>query len=379
MMKRWMAFVMVLCLTMSFVPAALAAYTAGEYMQYEVKNGSIDVQGKYKGNFINTTYANNGYKSWVSKELNGADLDFEADFINNGRYVRLSYSVTAGDTEIQDGKFGIFADIQVGANDSAAIETIRDGNRVIGISMIDSTSGAQFSLYFRDAIGVPVNADTHWFGLYSDRIDNVFNALNSVTASEIGYYGADYQSYYGADSGLAVSWQNINLAPGESRTFSIIVGAGAAAKPIEIDPSDPLSINLDSITKGTEFVFASGTANTAMDTLVLYYSLDGQPAMPVQDANADTATDPGKTIVSGKVPTADLEIGTHTLTFYIADTESMAMSASKTITLTVEPAAPASSAPKTGDSTPVLLYFMLMMTSGMLLLIPQRKSKRAAR
>ena len=157
------------------------------------------------------------------------------------------------------------------------------------------------------------------------------------------------------------------------------MGAGAAAKPIEIDPSDPLSINLDSITKGTEFVFSSGTANTAMDTLVLYYSLDGQAAMPVQDANADTATEPGKTIVSGKVPTADLEIGTHTLTFYIADTESMAMSSSKTITLTVEPDAPASSAPKTGDSTPVLLYFMLMMTSGMLLLIPQRKSKRAAR
>lgn len=383
MKKRFCAMLMVIGLLVGSVSAAMASYTAGSYMQYEIEYISIDVQGKYNDEFIQTTFGNYGYE-YAMESLKDASVGLAAQFIANGRYVQLLYTITAGQKAITEGKFAVHADVQIDDDDDAAIETITADGKVIGISMKDS-EGAQFSLYFRDAVGITEDADTYWFGCWYDRESHAFEQLSVDNTSSIGTYSSDYNSYAGYDSGFAASWHNIQLAPGQSQTFSIIVGAGEAAESIQLDDQNPLSLSMDSITKGTEHVTATGMANATKDSLMLYYSADGEEFHPVESSSVDTASQPGKTIITGNVPTKDLAVGVHTLSFYIADTESIAMSAIKDITIHVvenvaavtPPAVPLiPDLPQTGDSSQLLLWAALMLFSSTAAVLLKRRLNR---
>ncbi len=68
----------------------------------------------------------------------------------------------------------------------------------------------------------PVN--TYWFGNYSDRNKNCFNQLAEENKTAAALYSKDgdiFTKLSGTDSGMAFSWQNINLKAGESKTYSL--------------------------------------------------------------------------------------------------------------------------------------------------------------
>lgn len=97
----------------------------GDDQNYEYANTTIHIQSNYKNNWIQATYNKADY-AVAADNLSGAAVTAYADFINGGRYVQLSYTVTAGESAITDGKLTVHADIQIGDNDDAAVETIRD-------------------------------------------------------------------------------------------------------------------------------------------------------------------------------------------------------------------------------------------------------------
>ncbi|MCM1325591.1 MAG: hypothetical protein NC094_00640 [Bacteroidales bacterium] len=185
----------------------------------------IDVVGNYNGQWIATTF---GFKGYRIKHTMPTDavVTRNASFVNSGRYVKLSYTITAGSSIVTDGKLAVFADVMIGWDDKATIKVIKDssGSRVIGLSMVNSHSdtavqgkGAQYNLYFRGTNGV-TDVSTYWFGWFPNE-------------DTMCYDQADIESFGENDSALAVSWQGIELEPGESKTYSIIVGVGEAAEP----------------------------------------------------------------------------------------------------------------------------------------------------
>lgn len=103
-------------------------------------NTTIHIQGNYKNNWVQTTYNREGYKVATTDNLVVA-VTASAEFINGGKYVQLSYTVTAGETAIEGGKLAVHADVQIGDNDSAAVEVIQDAaGEVIGLKMVDTHS-----------------------------------------------------------------------------------------------------------------------------------------------------------------------------------------------------------------------------------------------
>ncbi|HHU17136.1 MAG TPA: hypothetical protein GXZ70_02760 [Clostridiales bacterium] len=70
--------------------------------------------------------------------------------------------------------------------------------------------------------------DTYWFGGYSSRHGNVFNQVSGNT--------------YSGDSGMAYSWKDKILEPGQTRNFSVLIGIGDAMSGDNV----PIGVNFDS-------------------------------------------------------------------------------------------------------------------------------------
>lgn len=186
--------------------------TKNDYSSY------IDIYGKVNDYWLRTTYNDEGYKAYLTG--NYATLKANPTFINEGRYIKLEYTITAlADTTVN---FSVDADIMIGGDDKAEITKFSDDS---GFKMENTHSsgasngeGAQFNFYGKNVYGVDPNVDTYWFGYYYYRGSNRYNNVTSSTLKNI-------------DSGMACSWKNIKLNKGESKTVSIIIGIGEASNP----------------------------------------------------------------------------------------------------------------------------------------------------
>lgn len=319
-----------------------AGYTADANGLMAFKNSSnvIDVEGFYKGNWIQTTFSDNGYG--IQKEnMTDSNITAKASFINDGRYVQLSYTVTANSGAIRDGKLAVHADVQIGDNDGAAVEAIQaaDG-QVIGLKMVDdkasnSTYNAQFNLYFAGAGGVtPV--DTYWFGNYSDRSGNCFNQLTEGTKSSSGTYSKDgdiFTKLSGTDSGMAFSWQNINLKAGESKTYSVILGVGEKSDPPEWETggdTSPISLTLATEQQALSVNVSAKVTHVDGVTASLFYDIDGGEGIKLGDFTPGKDTDS----ITETLDISGLKAGSHDLHFWVVNSSGAASSAvTKTITL----------------------------------------------
>lgn len=134
-------------------------------------------------------------------------------------FVKITY-VIQNRSENPVTEFGLAstADVMIGGNDHAAIygysadqtpvtsENHTMFSNVPNIEMHDG-SGNIFSLSLSD------DGDC-WWGVYSSRTQNAYT----------GHNGSNYSTGY--DSGISYSWQNINLAPGETVFRSAVFAAG---------------------------------------------------------------------------------------------------------------------------------------------------------
>ncbi|BDF07328.1 hypothetical protein [Emergencia timonensis] len=319
-----------------------AGYTADANGIMAFKNSSniIDVEGFYNGNWIQTTYSDNGYEI-QSENMTDDNITAKASFINDGRYVQLSYTVTANRGAITDGKLAVHADVKIGDNDRAAVEAIQaaDG-QVIGLKMVEdntsnSTYNAQFNLYFAGAGGVtPVN--TYWFGNYSDRNKNCFNQLAEENKSSSGTYSKDgdiFTKLSGTDSGMAFSWQNINLKAGESKTYSVILGVGEKSDPPEWETggdTSPISLTLATEQQALSINVSAKVAHVDGVTASLFYDIDGGEGIKLGDFIPGKDTDS----ITEILDISNLKAGSHDLHFWVVNSSGAASSAvTKTITI----------------------------------------------
>lgn len=308
-----------------FVDGRIYTSSAEQVMAYYYsKPLNTDILGQYKGQWIQTTFDYSGYQV-VSKNMTGAVVEQRADFVNGGQYVQLNYTVTAGDRAITAGKLAVHADVQISDDDYATIKVIKDssGSKVLGVSMVDahnnceaSTQGAQYNLYFRGTAGV-TDVSTYWFGYYGIRQSNCYNQLpknaQAITTSDNGY-DSEAESYSGMDSGIAVSWQNIELAPGQSKTYSIIVGVGEASEPpkynkllLDAELQDRYTVNVEANIKDQPGVID-----------YIYYTIDDGVENKLLDS---TATGEEQTVEGTiKLPELDHHIR-HKILLWIANSK----------------------------------------------------------
>ena len=316
-------------------------------------NTTIHIQGNYKNNWIQTTYARAGYTVATTDNLKGA-VTAEAEFINGGRYVQLSYTVTAGETAITDGKLAVHADVQIGDNDGAAVEVIQNAaGEVIGLKMVDTHSNergclsqdAQFNLYF-DGTGGVTPVDTYWFGFYGERTNInstygriYFAPLNDDTKSSNRTYeqvDGVYTRLTGTDSGFAVSWQNINLDAGESKTYSFILGVGEKADPPQWSDGKAVSLTLAAdVEQNNRLVNVSAKVKDAAGlTDTLYYSVDGGDGGVLGEVTADGAT---MKAITGQLDLSGYPNGVYTFSFWVVNSKGAASaSVEREITITAD-------------------------------------------
>lgn len=279
------------------------------------KNG-IDVIACYNATWIPTTFYYAGYE--YKSQLANANIEMSAVHCNGGRYIKVTYKVTNNsNAEITNGKLGTYADIQIGDNDYAKIEVIKEGGRAIGVKMIDTPGGnnhgtdcisknAQYNLYFAGTAGV-TDVSTYWFGYYNSRESNCFN---QVSASSV----------QGTDSGLAFSWQGINLQPGESRNYSFILGVGEAADAPKWE-TYPVTLSAEQVGMKLDVTSKVSDAPGVTDTLYYHYAPEGSPDFTPETEIGSVVADGGVKTIEGSIDLSTLADGRYIFEFWLLNSK----------------------------------------------------------
>lgn len=187
----------------------IEAEALGGIAVYNETNANFDIRAA-DGN-IKTTYSNGGYTSVIKVGNNQTNMSSAAQTYNNvefvrthevnsvQEYVKTTYTVTNNNDTAQTIAIAVHADIQIGSNDSAPIYANNTGFR-----MTDGTYA--FYMYLKNMQDVD-DVDTIWFGPYGSRTSYLWE---STTA----------ESCTNTDSGMAFSWKDRIIEPGETKTFS---------------------------------------------------------------------------------------------------------------------------------------------------------------
>ena len=287
--------------------------------------GNYDVHGIKDGKNVQTTYRNNGYylgvcagkeptkfsdctsiknleREPVFVELESGEIlaaGISADFVSDGKYLKVTHTlVNVSDKTMERVCIGVNADIQIGSNDAASI--YRTGT---GFRMEDPGSQQQFSLACKKAPGAD-DISTMWFGYYGERQNNQFN---DTSADDL----------IGDDSGLAFSWKDMELSPGERITRSVLFSVGEIADPPVLS-KDPFSFTLEAEGKKSIKVDARVT-DKAGRTDSIYYTIkkDGQPRQEERNL-ASVLADGSEKTITGVIGEAEFpDDGTYIVNVWI--------------------------------------------------------------
>ena len=207
-------------------PAAMLSangyfYADGDNVAYSYTDKGIDIKGKDgNGSWIQSTYSQDGWPmaynttstvhhtSPKAKRVcdNNVDAWVVPQISDDGYFVKITYFIrNITGTEINGFKFGASADVQIGNVDYAPIRKTE-----YGLELSDGTN--TFALLLNDGyVETPVT--TKWFGGYLSAASNVYNNIDSDSLTE-------------TDSGVSYSWQNITIAPGEIKSYEVVLGVG---------------------------------------------------------------------------------------------------------------------------------------------------------
>ena len=304
---------------------------------------NYDVHGIKDGKNVQTTYSNNGYylgvcagkeptkfsdctsiknleREPVFVELKSGEIlaaGISADFVSDGKYLKVTHTlVNVSDKTMERVCIGVNADIQIGSNDAASI--YRTGT---GFRMEDPGSQQQFSLACKKAPGAD-DISTMWFGYYGERQNNQFN---DTSADDL----------IGSDSGLAFSWKDMELSPGERITRSVLFSVGEIADPPVLS-KDPFSFTLEAEGKKSIKVDARVT-DKAGRTDSIYYTIkkDGKPQQEERNL-ASVLADGSEKTITGVIGEAEFpDDGTYIVNVWIMN-DSGAISEAVTREIVVE-------------------------------------------
>ena len=218
-------------------------------------SNAIDIKGvDYdKVMVYQSTYNCEGYKGAI--QVNGGEAQYfnpegteidgvyvEAHTIQSGMLARVVYVVSNDNDQPATVSLGTYADVKIGEADNAPIEKITDvEGKTFGVIMKDGEGGQLYISFGMGVAGLSL-IDDYWFGVYNNNNDPEQIVGNYDT--NISCYMEENGSY---DSGMGWCWKNRTIQPGESLTFSFLVGIGEVVmKPtcsIELTPVNPSTWN----------------------------------------------------------------------------------------------------------------------------------------
>lgn len=221
------------------------------------------------GEGVQTTYGDHGYDTVLSVDgsetnikngtgsLDGVTIKTNLNNISEGNYAKVEYEIRNTNNYAVTIGIATYADIQIDDNDYAPIENL-SGNR--GFTMSDGNH--IFRFIGRDSYGV-TDVDTYWFGTYNDREANKWNASYTYDGN-----GGNRD----LDSGMAYSWKNRSIGPGETQKYSAIIGVGKLNTP----PTINVTSSFDKAYYPTQTVKVTGTVNDidVGDVLTVKYAID---------------------------------------------------------------------------------------------------------
>ncbi|KAI5529796.1 Listeria-Bacteroides repeat domain (List Bact rpt) family, partial [Trichomonas vaginalis G3] len=216
----------------------------------------------------NTTNSSNPDKNVTYNALsenNGSISEENLTFISRfdkslgDDYIRVIFDLTNNGNESKLFDIGVYADIQIGGDDRAAVLPLSDGK---GFSMEnkndqDPRKGDILTLLVRDGYDV-TNVDTLYWGQYHD------------DRSEIGRNVSNPdESLENTDSVFEISWIGRVIKPGEKQSFNVLLIVGNKIKLppiIHVNSFNKAQINETTFT--VEGTFASVYDDSKID---LYY------------------------------------------------------------------------------------------------------------
>lgn len=264
------------------------------------------------GEGVQTTFGDHGYDTVLNVNgsetnilngtgsLGGVTLKTNLSNISDGNYAKVEYEVKNTNSYSVTIGIATHADIQIANDDFAPIENL-SGNR--GFTMSDGNH--IFRFIGRDSYGV-TNVDTYWFGTYNYRTQNMWNT--SYT----------YDGYSGGrelDSGMAYSWKNRTIGPGETQKYSVIIGVGELNTP----PTINVTSSFETAYYPTQTVRVTGTVNDVDrgDVLTVKYAIDSGAEVTIGNNYRPNGT-PVPFSTSFVIPTS-ISSGQHMIQLWAAD------------------------------------------------------------
>lgn len=223
----------------------------------------LDIKGFHSGSWLKTTWVEGGYRfvyllgeydsfsdtsdqqiyldnlynSYVTIPESNLEVGLIPSFANGGKAVKLSYQIINKGTGPQTITFAGRSDVQIGDNDGAPMALLSDGRGFMMYNGVD-----QFNFFGVNTVGV-TNVDAFWFGGLGDLYYNNFSQQTALSISDV-------------DSGMSYSWHNKTIAPGQTRTFSVLIGIGGAGSEIPTE----LGVLFDSL-GGSEVAPVAGLSS----------------------------------------------------------------------------------------------------------------------
>lgn len=264
------------------------------------------------GEGVQTTYADHGYDTVLNVNgsetniyngtgsLGGVTIKTNLSNISDGNYAKVEYEVKNTNSYSVTIGIATYADIQIGDDDFAPIENL-SGNR--GFTMSDGNH--IFRFIGRDSYGV-TNVDTYWFGTYNDREENKWNTSYTYDGN-----GGSRD----LDSGMAYSWKNRTIGPGETQKYSVIIGVGELNTP----PTINVTSSFETAYYPTQTVRVTGTVNDVDrgDVLTVKYAIDSGAEVTIGN-NYRPNGSPVPFSTSFVIPTS-ISPGQHMIQLWAAD------------------------------------------------------------
>gem|GEM_PF-2068632 len=192
----------------------------GEHRGASGTNGGIDILGRGADyEWLWTTFSQGGWfydLNGIKREMidgfqrdaNGVELKIYPEFVYDKSvpYLQLRHVLTnTGNLPVSGQHFGASADVMIHNNDFASLILTP-----YGAYMADSTNNPSLELMFICLFGEEITpVDTLWLGTYMGGAH-----LNNI-------YVDRRINVYGEDSAIAFSYQNIDLAGGEAKEFTV--------------------------------------------------------------------------------------------------------------------------------------------------------------
>lgn len=297
----------------SFTFAVVTDADNGKMQYYKKEYALFDVKGYVNNELQSTTFYDGGYESKLKVDnneaedmefynneeqvINGIAWDVDCSFINNGRYVKATYTLTNNNTATSTISLGTYVDVQIAGNDRATVERFQNSN---GLRLYDNETNIQFSFYGKSVAGT-TDVDNLWIGKYEGGRyeEHCFDNNTTNRIEEV-------------DSAFTFSWVNRTIEPGETKRYSVIIGMGEVsnAPKIELDQNQGRCFSQDSvIINGTITDLDANTKAT------LYYTIDdGEEKTLEEKALTNNKLDFALDLTS-----QNLSVGTHKIKLWAID------------------------------------------------------------